>query len=135
LQTAHTTITENSARRSTESDSLLRFLELKAHFDQQNQELQDSQTQTTEQKQKNSLLETQLTKIKEALELEKTERSQLLVEIQDLDDENADIAQRNQRTLVLLEKLSGGTPPSPPSLLASMRFICNLLLLLLLLLP
>ena len=53
-------------------------------------------------------MEAQVLKIKEALDLEKSEKKQLLADIQDLDNENAELTLRNQQSLLLIERLKTG---------------------------
>ena len=69
-------------------------------------ELQDAQTSGNELKKKGSLLDVQLQKLTEALEAEKKEKAEILIEIQDLEAENSDLVSETEQMVLRVKSFT-----------------------------
>lgn len=101
-------IAQSGTRRATETESLRLFLELKQKFDVQAKELQEASTSNLDMKSKGSLLESQITKISEALQAEKKAIGLHNDEIQELENENQELIAQASKDVAVLQALQSG---------------------------
>jgi hypothetical protein len=69
----------------------------------------ETQVQASDLSTKHSLLETQIQKISAALRSEKTQREELMTEIQELEAENAKLTQKSEKNAQLVQTLINGS--------------------------